>query len=101
MIVDQNQINITVALHARTTIGTSLRAEVTATAHRFPTADLPAITLKALLVPGERTSEGVLIEAVAVPWFDILDRFHRDPPSIYEIDPRTWEEIIAGAYTRE
>jgi len=62
---------------------------------------IPAITLKALIVPGERTSEGVLIEAVAVPWFEILDRFHRDPGSIYEIDDRTWEEIIAGAYTRE
>jgi restriction system protein len=62
---------------------------------------LPAITLKALIVPGERTTEGVLIEAVAVPWYEILDRFHRDPRSIYEIDDRMWEEIIAGAYKRE
>jgi restriction system protein len=62
---------------------------------------LPAITLKAFIVPGERTREGVLIEAVAVPWFEILDRFHRDPRSIYEIDDRMWEEIIAGAYKRE
>jgi restriction system protein len=64
-------------------------------------AVLPAITLKALIVPGGRTLEGVLIEAIAAPWFEILDHFHRHPESIYEIDSRTWEEIIAGAWKRE
>jgi restriction system protein len=61
----------------------------------------PSLTLKALLIPGNSTQEGVLIEAVGVPWFDMLERFSRDPNSIYEIDPRTWEEIIAGAYKRD
>jgi hypothetical protein len=71
-------VNIMVALATA-----SARAEATVTAHR--TVDLPAITLKVLILPGERTGEGVLIEAVAVPWFEILDYFHRYPVSIYEL----------------
>jgi restriction system protein len=91
---DRERLDLTVVLATA-----SARAGVTAVAYR--TVDLPAITLKALIVSGERTSEGVLIEAVAVPWFEILDYFRRYPESIYEVDPRKWEEIIAGGYRRE
>lgn len=54
-----------------------------------------------LIAPGERTLEDVLIEAIAPLWFEILDHFRCHPESIYEIDSRTWEEIIAGAWKRE
>jgi restriction system protein len=37
---------------------------------------------------------------VALPWFEILEEFRRDPANAYQISPRAWEEIIAGAYTR-
>jgi hypothetical protein len=30
------------------------------------------LLLQAVIVPGARTSEGKLIEAVTVPWFDII-----------------------------
>jgi restriction system protein len=49
---------------------------------------------------GDRTREGVLVEAVALPWFEILDVILRNPDGLYQIDPRAWEEIIAGAYSR-
>src|SRR5947208_3084057 len=62
--------------------------------------EAPVVTLKALLTLGDPTQEGRLIEGVAFPWFAILEQIERDPKSVYEIDPRTWEEIIAGAYTR-
>ena len=58
----------------------------------------PSITLKALLSFGEKTSEGRLVEAAGVPWFKIIEMINKDPESIYQIDPFTWEEIIAGAY---
>ena len=58
----------------------------------------PAITLKALLSFGDKTSEGRLVEAVSVPWFKILEMIDKNPESIYQIDPFKWEEIIAGAY---
>ena len=61
---------------------------------------LPEITLKALLVFGDRTHEGTLVKAVALPWFSILERIRRDPQATLQMDPRMWEEIIAGAYEK-
>lgn len=49
---------------------------------------------------GNEVSEGRLVEAVALPWFEIMQMIKADPESIYAIDPFKWEEIIAGAYTR-
>jgi hypothetical protein len=43
------------------------------------------------------TRSGLLVEAVAVPWFVILEQLQRDPNSAYQSDSRVWEEIIAGA----
>ena len=60
----------------------------------------PEITLKALLTLGRNDSEGRLVEAVAVPWYEILRLMQSDPEAAYRIDPRQWEEIVAGAYTR-
>jgi len=60
----------------------------------------PSILLQAVIVPGERTEEGCLIEAVAEPWFEIIELLNRDPSLAYQIKPRKWEEIIAGAYKK-
>lgn len=62
--------------------------------------ETPAVVVKALLSLGDPTKEGVLVEAVALPWFKILDMIRRDPNAVYEIDPRAWEEIVAGAYSQ-
>lgn len=59
---------------------------------------LPALVVKALIIPGNRTAEGVLIQAVTHPWRTILKIIENDPSAIYEIPPRKWEEIIAGSY---
>lgn len=61
---------------------------------------VPDFALKALLTFQGDTSEGALVQAVSIPWFEILDRIQRDPEGAYRIGSRTWEEIIAGAYTR-
>jgi len=61
-------------------------------------ANAPEILLNPLLVFGDRTHEGLLIEDVALAWFKIIEMIRRDPESIYQIDPRRWEEIIAGGY---
>jgi restriction system protein len=52
-----------------------------------------------LIVTGGATAEGVLVEATAIPWFEWVKRFQRDPGAVHEIDWRQWEELIAGAYT--
>jgi restriction system protein len=58
------------------------------------------LLLQAVIVPGARTNEGKLIEAVTIPWFDIIALLNRDPNVAFQIPPDKWEEIIAGAYKR-
>lgn len=62
--------------------------------------EAPEIIIKALLKFSDRTAEGILVQAVALPWFEIMNLIRRDPHAMYKIDPRAWEEIIAGAYKR-
>lgn len=61
--------------------------------------EAPGVVLLAgLLDKGPRTEDGVMIQAVAIPWFKILDVLRSDPSAAFRIPPRQWEEIIAGAY---
>lgn len=60
--------------------------------------NIPSIRINAILIPGDKSKEGQLIEAVAIPWFEVIQRMGQDPESIYQIHWRTWEQIIAGAY---
>ena len=59
-----------------------------------------SLLVQAVIVPGAKTDEGQLIEAVALPWFEIIELLRRDPSLAYQIQDRKWEEIIAGAYQR-
>lgn len=80
-------------------------------AHIGPTAELfapsiaqsiPEMLLQAAVVNvGGKTSEGQLIVAAALPWFEIVRHLQRDPEFLYKIHWRRLEEIIAGAYERE
>jgi restriction system protein len=63
--------------------------------------DGPSLLLQAVLIPGEKTAEGQLVEAVALPWFQIIEMLKQSPETIYEIDWRKWEEIIAATYKRQ
>jgi restriction system protein len=56
------------------------------------------LLLQSVIVPGDKTAEGRLIEAVAIPWFDIIDLLRNDPNIAFQIPADKWEEIIAGAY---
>ena len=63
-------------------------------------AAIPSLLLQAVVVPGTRTSEGWLIEAVAFPWFEIVKLITDDPNLAYQLSSDKWEEIIAGVYKR-
>jgi restriction system protein len=65
-----------------------------------PLESLPGLLLAAVVIPGEKTPEGLIIEATAEPWFVIMEWIRRDPDAIYQFDWRKWEEIIAGAYNQ-
>jgi restriction system protein len=61
---------------------------------------LAALILQTVIVPGARTDDGRLIEAVALPWFDIIALLQKDPSIAFQLSPEKWEEVIAGAYKK-
>jgi restriction system protein len=60
----------------------------------------PNLLLQTIIVPGAEAFEGRFIEAVAVPWFEIISLLKKDPSIAFQIPPNKWEEIVAGAYKR-
>lgn len=56
--------------------------------------------LQTVVVPSRKTDEGRLIEAVTLPWFEIVEHLRNNPADAHKISDRKWEEIIAGAYKR-
>jgi restriction system protein len=63
-------------------------------------AAMPSLLLQTVIVRGAQTDEGTLIEAVALPWFDIIAFLKTDPSIAFQPPWEKWEEIIAGAYKR-
>lgn len=76
----------------------SSRLTATASVSAVIVASAASLILQTVVVPAENTDEGLLVEAVAIPWFDIIDLISQDPAQIHAIPARKWEEIIAGAY---
>lgn len=64
-------------------------------------SDAPRITLRSLIIPGDKTTAGTLVTGVTALWFEILQRIKSDPNSIYQIDCWKWEELLAGAYQQD
>jgi restriction system protein len=58
------------------------------------------LLLQTVIVPGAQTNEGKLIEAVTIPWFEIIALLKQNPNVAFQISPEKWEEIVAGAYRR-
>jgi restriction system protein len=58
------------------------------------------LVLKSVIVAGNKVNEGRLVQAVTLPWFDIIELLAKDPTAAFEIPPHMWEEIIAGAYSK-
>jgi len=63
-------------------------------------ATFPSLLLQTVIDRGARTNEGTLIEAVTLPWFDIIEFLKTDPSLAFQIPCDKWEEIIAGAYKK-
>jgi restriction system protein len=59
------------------------------------------VLLQAVLVDvGRQCPQGVIIEAVSIPWFRLLEEIQRDPGLLHQFAryPRKFEEFIAAAY---
>ena len=79
----------------------AVQAGVTIVAPILP-PESDGLLLQAIIEPGDKTKEGMLVRAVALPWFDILKGIQRDPDFLYQFarHPRVFEEFIAGCYHR-
>jgi len=59
-----------------------------------------SLLLQTVVLRGARTDEGAVIEAVLLPWFEIVEAITRDPGLAFKLSPEKWEEMLAGAYER-
>lgn len=62
---------------------------------------LVSLTSTAILIPERQTSEGLLIKSYGAAWIAIARELGNDWTKAFEIDPRRWEEILAGALDKE
>ena len=51
----------------------------------IPGEDAPKLVVKSVLIFGETTDEGKIVEAVTLPWFDILELLKNDPNAAFQI----------------
>lgn len=65
-----------------------------------PPIPLPgaALAVRAVVRPYEKSSEGELIKAIAIPWRRIVQLMAKDPSLAYQLSPRAWEEVVAAAF---
>jgi restriction system protein len=61
------------------------------------TADL---SLSSLIIPAEKTEQGVLVKSVSALWSEIVAAIGSDWSEAFRIGPERWEEIIAGAFKK-
>jgi restriction system protein len=84
-----------------TLAGVSAMASVgTITANPQSLPSVSELLLQTVIVAGDKTHEGTLIQAVAIPWFEIIALLEKDPQVAFQIPSDKWEEIIAGAYSK-
>ena len=63
---------------------------------------MPGMLLQTAIVQlGEKTEEGQIVQAVALPWFEIIDQVSKNPDFLFQVQWRKLEELIAGAYEKE
>ena len=72
-------------------------AATTGSAEEF-VPHFPVLVSQTVVIPYAKTDEGQLIKAATFPLDAIIERILKEPSLMYEVDPRTWEEIIAATY---
>jgi len=58
------------------------------------------LSVSSVIIPERKIAEGVLIKATSLIWASIIEQLEKDWTKAFEIPPRVWEEIIAGAFVK-
>jgi hypothetical protein len=85
----------------------SLQASLSATAtvsatlgpeeRRGSRLEYPEVLIQAAVISlGDQTAEGRLVEAVAIPWFEIIGQLERDPEFLYKVNWCLYAGRLAG-----
>ena len=53
-----------------------------------------------VITPERPVSEGVLVKSTSVFWVEVVEELEKDWTKAYTLDPRVWEELVAGAYKK-
>src|SRR5206468_1086386 len=53
-----------------------------------------------LVIPEKPVTEGLLIKSTSAIWLEIVGRLNSDWSLAFQLSPRTWEEIVAGAFRK-
>ncbi len=56
------------------------------------------LLLQSVIIPDEKTDEGMIVRAALIPWSNLIALIEKDNNIIFQIPATRWEEIIAGAY---
>jgi len=60
--------------------------------------DLPTVAVGSVIVPDKPVQEGILIQCTSLVWTSIVRLLKDNWSQAFQIPPRVWEEIIAGAF---
>jgi restriction system protein len=55
---------------------------------------------QAIIIPGDKTNEGHLVEAVNEAFGELVKYFVQNPDAMFKVDPRKLEEIVAAMYAK-
>ena len=98
---ERNRTHLAVSPASSFTLGQSMLGQaMLGGGELIANGPLPGLLLQTVVVRGERTAEGTLIQAVALPWFEIIALLEKDPTVAFQLPPDRWEEMVAGAYQR-
>jgi restriction system protein len=61
----------------------------------------PRIVIQSLIIPGDKSKEGILVKGVSSFWFEMMRHIRSNPDIIYHLDCWKWEEMLAGAYKQD
>ena len=60
-----------------------------------------SLTVSSLIIPDRVVAEGVLVRSAAAVWLEIARTLSKDWTAAFQLTSRQWEELIAGAFTKE
>jgi restriction system protein len=65
-----------------------------------PAAARPEISVGMVITPEKLVAEGVLVRSASAFWAEVVQDLQKDWTKAYRLDPRIWEEMVAGAYKK-